>query len=288
MASKKLSKSLQIYGVIGDPVSHSLSPIMHNAAFAHLKLPALYQAFWVRPQELKKFIQSIPEKELLGFNVTIPHKETILPYLHTLSREAKLIEAVNTVVCEGGKLHGHNTDLMGFIHSLEKQAQWDPRDKTAIVLGAGGAARAVTMGLAFKKIREILIINRNVERAYDLSVELNAKFPRTRFRFSSPEEKNKDIWQRVDLLVNTTPLGMKGLKSADIPFSQIPKTALVADIVYTPLETDLIKKAKNKGLPVLPGWSMLLHQGVLAFELWTNKKAPIDIMEVALLKELKN
>lgn len=279
-------KQLKILGVIGDPLSHSLSPLMHNAALATLKLPYIYMPFSIKKEALADFFKSLSERAICGFNVTIPHKQSVIPYLHSLSREARLIGAVNTVLVRGKKLIGYNTDGSGFLTSLEKEAQFQVRGKQVILLGAGGAARAIGVALGMDEAREVTIINRTAKKAFDLAAELGKKFPKTIFSVSPLDQIETSHWGLADLLVNATSMGLKGTKLWDLPLNHLPSHALITDIVYNPLETPLLKKAKKSKFKILPGWGMLLYQGMDSFEIWTKKKPPYEAMKKALLEGL--
>lgn len=286
-------KPLKILGVIGDPISHSLSPIMHNSALAHLKLPYLYMPFQVKPKALKSFFRSLKKRNISGLNVTIPHKQAVIPCMTKLSKEARLIGAVNTVVIGPIgpigpiKLKGYNTDCLGYLESLKKEAKFSIKGKRVILLGAGGAARAIGVGLGLQKAECVLIADIIPKLAFDLMSELRKKFPKTIFGACTLKTMDIDYWSTVDLLINATPMGMKGKKLLPLPLNKLPKKTLVSDIVYTPLNTPLLKKAKRLGLKTHAGWGMFLYQGVLAFELFTGRRAPVKVMRKALLEVLK-
>lgn len=277
---------LKILGIIGDPISHSLSPIMHNSALAHLKLPYLYMPFHVVPDKLDEFFKTFKKRNIHGLNVTIPHKQAVIPYMDSLTKQASLIGAVNTIIVKNKKLIGDNTDAQGYLESLAKQSQFDLHGKRVILLGAGGAARAIAIGL--NQASEVLILNRTLAKAIDLAQELNFKFKQTHFAAYSLTKNNPQFWKHADLLINTTSMGMKNKKLADLPLKFLSKQALVSDIVYTPLETSLLKQAKKLGLKTHPGWGMLLYQGALSFKKWTGHEAPLEVMKKNLLEALKN
>ncbi|MDO8518835.1 MAG: shikimate dehydrogenase [Deltaproteobacteria bacterium] len=283
----KSKKNLKILGLIGDPIAHSLSPVMQNAALAHLRLPYLYMPFEVKPEFLEHFMGSLTSRKIAGLNVTIPHKQAVMPFLDSLTQEARTIGAVNTIKIIGGKLKGHNTDGAGFVASLWGEAGFSPKKAVVILLGAGGAARAIAASLGQARAREVLLINRTAKKAFDLAHEMGKKFPRTTFSVGSFARPEPYFWASADLLVNASSLGMKGKKGPPLPLSKLSSRALVSDIVYAPLETPLLKKAKKLGLKTHPGWGMLLYQGALSFEFWTGKKAPLKVMRETLLDSLK-
>ncbi|MBI2340362.1 MAG: shikimate dehydrogenase [Deltaproteobacteria bacterium] len=282
-----MKKKLKILGIIGNPVSHSLSPLMQNAALSHLKLPYLYMPFPVTNEELPDFFSSLSRRRIAGFNATIPHKQAVIPFLDSLSREARLIGAVNTVVVKGKKPIGKNTDGPGYIRSLEEEAKYNVKGRHVILLGAGGSARAIAVALGLAGAHEVFIINRTAKKAHDLASETGKKFPRTIYTASSLENIDIAYWSLADLLINATSMGMKGVRLWPLPLHKLPKRTIVSDIVYTPLETPLLKKAKQLKLKTHPGWGMLLYQGALAFEMWTGRKAPVSVMKEVLLEALK-
>lgn len=277
-----MKKHLKILGVIGDPISHSLSPIMQNAGLAALKLPYIYMPFRVPLEELPEFFKTLRKRGIDGLNVTIPHKQNVIPFLDSLSREARLMGAINTVLVQGKKLLGANTDGAGFISSLQQEAHYEVKGKQVILLGAGGAARAIGVVLGLHHAREVVILNRTAKNAFDLAGDLGKKFKNTLFAAGPLYPIDLSHWRLADLLINATSLGSR----IPLPLNKLSRKAMVCDIVYTPLETSLLKKAKKAGLKIHPGWGMLLHQGMLSFEMWTGKKAPYEVMKKALLEAL--
>lgn len=264
---------------------------MHNASFRKKRLPYVYLPFRVRAGELRRFLKDIRSwgwGRVRGFNVTIPHKEAILPFLDRISPEAKAIGAVNTVVIEKGKFLGYNTDAAGWLRSLEDETGLRPKGKTAVVLGAGGAARAVVYALAKAGTREIAVSNRTRSRADALAREFGKKFPRTRIVAVPflPDLLHK-IFSEIDLLVNTTSVGLGGTRFARLSLAPLNKKAVVSDLVYRPRLTPLLKQAKRRGLKIHPGLGMLLHQGILAAKLWTRKEPNRRAMKKALLDGLR-
>jgi shikimate dehydrogenase len=268
--------------VIGDPVGHSLSPVIHNAALEHLGLQDDYafERVKVARNELADFVARLRKNEFAGVSVTMPHKTSILPMLDRLSEEARLIGAVNTVVPKGCELVGHNTDGAGCVRALEA-AGVKVHGRTVAVLGAGGAARAIAVSLALERARKIFIINRTLAAAEDI-VEIIRKI-----QISDAEAVCLGSMQAAlaesNVLVNATPVGMSGADTETIvPKGLIRRNMDVFDIVYEPMETQLIKDAKKAGNRTIPGSEMLLHQGALQFKLFTDQDAPLDVMRAAL------
>src|SRR5581483_1222159 len=276
-----------IFGIFGSPIAHTLSPVMHNAAFQALGLPYRYLPFQVRPKNLKKAVEGIIPLGIGGINVTIPHKETVLPLLDSVDSEAQKIGAVNTVVVASDRLIGHNTDGRGFLASLF-EGDIDPTGKRVILVGAGGAARGVAIALAAAGASEMILIARTSSRGKELADRLAALSPRLKVSVLGTDfEKESPFRQgRPTLLVNTTPLGMKEGDLLPFPASLLDPAWIVADLIYRPYETLLLSAAKKIGAKTVSGLGMLLHQGALAFELWTKEKPPLQIMRSSLYEAL--
>lgn len=274
-----------IYGLIGYPVKHSLSALMHNAAFSHLKINAEYKLFEKKPEELGDFLNSLKEQNISGLNVTVPYKEKVMPFLNSLSEEAKLIGAVNTIRVSQDQLEGFNTDGEGFIKHLAEDLGFELQDLSVAILGAGGASRAIAVTLSKRGAGEISIYDIEKEKAKALISHLRQTFNGIKFvQAGTIEELNI---RDSDLLINATPVGMKDSDPCLVEARFIHKGLLVYDLIYNPVETKLLKIAKDKGARIANGLGMLLYQGAFSFELWTNKKAPIAIMRKALNEGVK-
>ena len=268
------------YCVIGDPIHHSLSPAMQNAAFAAKGLNCTFIAFRVPEAELKESIESLRSINIAGFNVTTPHKTQVIRYLDELEEStAKKAAAVNTVNNIEGIFRGYNTDVYGFIEPLRKR-QVDFQDMHVLLLGSGGAARAVVVALAEQNgIAKLVIANRDVQRAYELAnlgAGLGMKCE------VIPLDRAQDFSPSCDLIVNATTLGMNN-ESSVIDYEHIQKGSIVYDIVYRPLVTDLIENAKYAQASIVYGYEMLIEQGARAFEIWTGLSAPREAMKKNLL-----
>ncbi|MCA1623188.1 MAG: shikimate dehydrogenase [Acidobacteria bacterium] len=281
---KELNEQTEIYGIIGNPVAHSLSPYMHNAAFKFHNLNAVYIPFEVK--NLNEFIAKFIKEEtreidlnFRGFSVTIPHKEAIIEHLDEIDEAAKAIGAVNTVKIENGKLYGFNTDAEGFIEPL-RNSYSDLKDSRVAILGAGGAARACIYALK-KENAKVTVFARNFEKAKRLAEEF--KVQNSKFKIQS------ESFADFDILVNTTPLGTKGKFENETPAlaTQIDNVKLVYDLIYNPLETPFIKEAQRTNVRTIRGLAMLLRQGMEQFEIWTGKDAPMKEMSDAALRKLK-
>ena len=274
-----------IYGIFGHPVAHSLSPLMHNSAFYSLGLDSIYVAFDVVPENLKSASIAIRSMNIKGINVTIPHKERIMDFLDHVSTDVELTGAVNTVKNEDGKLTGYNTDVGGFLRAIKEDLDFSPRGKTALIFGAGGAARAVLTAFCTNQIQKITVVNRTAEKARGLVSEFQGTFNNIDINACSMSDVKgfEDIIAEVDIVVNSTSLGMEAKGKIDIPFHRMDKSAVVYDLVYKPLETGLIRESKKAGLCAAGGIGMLLYQGAESFEIWTGMKAPVNEMKKALL-----
>ncbi|MBL7068426.1 MAG: shikimate dehydrogenase [Candidatus Omnitrophica bacterium] len=270
----------QTYGLIGYPVKHSLSARMHNAAFKHLEIDAEYELFEIKPGELNDFFSSFKER-LSGINITIPHKEASIKYVDAVDKISDAIGAINTVVLENDRLHGYNTDVIGFLKSLKEDLKFKPAGKRAVVFGAGGAARAVTFALLFEEIEQIVLVDIDTKKAALLADELQ-KDGCNAIAVEKDPMAIKELLLNSDLVVNATPCGMKKGDPELLDPNFLHDKLAVFDLIYNPLETRLIKEAKEKGCNAVNGLGMLLYQGAAAFRLWTKKPAPIGIMKEAL------
>lgn len=274
-----LEKSIKTYCIIGDPIEHSLSPAMHNAAFNFLKLRSTYIAYRVAYSELAASICSLKEVRLAGFNVTIPHKARILKYIDVLDRVASKAGAVNTVQNVDGVLYGYNTDVGGFLRPLAKRGI-NLNGLNVLLLGAGGAARAVVVALSSKTENlKISIANRNRDRAKELA-KIGNTLGANCESFSLQDVQL--LSYRANMIVNTLPLGMYNEKSI-IDVQYIPSDSIVYDVVYRPVLTDLLKNAKQAGATLVYGYEMLLEQGAESFQIWTGIPAPLEVMRKSLL-----
>lgn len=269
------------YAVIGDPISHSMSPFMHTKWFAELGLEASYIPINVKKEQLAQAITSLKLLGASGWNVTIPHKEAIIQHLDHLDESAKWMGAVNTVVVEvDGSLTGHNTDGAGFVHSLEESIGHDFRQSSILIIGAGGAARGISFALKSLGYTDISCANRTVESARKLINDISG----TR-AYSLPEaERSLDKFQ---ILIQTTPAGMKD-SGISIPLSLefLKPSAIVADIVYNPLLTPFLIEAKEKRAKIVTGLGMFVHQGSLSFQKWTTRQVNTERMTRELEQQL--
>lgn len=280
----EVTGNTRVVGIIGDPVSHSLSPRMQNAAFSEMGLDICYIPLHVKSQNLEAAIHGIRAMEFIGANVTIPHKVAVIDYMDQLADSARLAGAVNTIVIKDGRITGHNTDGEGFIRSLEETTLIDYQNTSVFLAGAGGAARALSVALATKGVPQLTILNRSRERAEDLEALLKMNFPSLKVIIKTQDEYYGDLLTHSKLVINTTPLGMEGkLKRAPMDVDRLSEAHVVCDIVYTKSqETPLLVAARVKGAITLGGAGMLLHQGAVANHLWTGEEPPIKVMRQAI------
>jgi len=284
----KISPAIKIVGVFGYPIAHTLSPLFQNAAFKELGLDFVYLPFLVKPEDLKKAVEAIKALNMVGVNVTIPHKKTVLSYLDELSPEAKKIEAVNTIHHCQGKLIGYNTDGEGFINSLREKGRFEPEGKNVYLLGAGGAAYGISHSLIKAGIKSLTLTNRTKEKGELLLNHLKRVFPqKCLLRFIEFHKRNsRTLLKKIDLLVNATSIGMDANDSLLINPEIFSKKIFIYDIVYNKnKKSKLIKAAIERKLPCLGGEEMLIYQGAVSFEIWTKRKAPIKIMKKAIRDE---
>lgn len=284
----KVNGSTKIVGLIGYPVSHSVSPQMHNAAFKALGLNFCYLPLSVEPVDLKKAIEGIRALNIVGVNVTIPHKETIIPLLDEVTKLPRLMGAVNMILNQEGKLIGYNTDGGGFVESLKLDAKVNPKGKKVVVLGAGGASKAVSIMLAETRIKSIVITDIIIEKAENLVEYINSHFEIEATVSPLGSKAFQSSINECEILINTSPVGMHPKEDASpLPEKvKIPSGIQVCDLIYNPPETKFLKSAKESGAKTLNGIGMLVRQGALSFSIFTGKDAPIDVMRSAALKVL--
>jgi shikimate dehydrogenase len=275
----------RVCAIIGDPVEHSLSPVMHNAAFKKLGLNLVYVAFRVTPTKLKTALLGAKSLGLRGLNVTMPHKNAVMSHLDAVDSTAKYIGAVNTVLNNQGKLIGYNTDGRGAMIALQENGVY-PAEKKMVLLGAGGAAKAIAYQAA-QDVEELVILNRTPEKAKKLAEALKSFGAKVKGGTLSSKVLKQEL-PTTDILVNATSVGIH----PDVDVSPVPSDLLhsnlsVMDIIYNPLEPKLLKDAKSAGAKAVSGIEMLLYQGAVAFEIWTNCPAPVEVMREAALNELE-
>lgn len=270
--------------LLAHPAGHSISPAMHNAAFQDLGIDAYYEALDVAPEKLAPVVEGFREPDVLGSNVTIPHKLAVMPLMDELTDTAKAIGAVNTIINKEGKLLGHNTDATGYLRALQEEAHYNPKGKTALMLGAGGAARAIVYALLKNGVSRLSIYNRTATKAQKLADEFS------HLGHVSMVSDLEAEARATDLLINTTSVGMEhnGLDPNTSPLAEglLPEQGFVSDIVYRPAKTKLLRDAQSKGLATQNGLAMLIYQGAESFEHWTKQKPNAQVMFAAAKEAL--
>jgi len=275
----------ELVGVFGYPVAENPTIVMQEAAFKARGLKFRYLTIEVRPEDLETAMKGLRAFNMKGINLTIPHKVEVLKYLDVVAEDAKLMGAVNTVYRKGNRLFGENTDGKGFLTALREDGKVDPKGKQFVVLGAGGAARAMTVELALAGAKKITVVNRDPSRGQTL-VEL--------LKAGTPVEAQFTAWDRryaipaeTDVLVNTTSIGLypNVREKANIDYDTIRAGMTVCDVIPNPPHTAFLEEAEKRGAKTLDGLGMLVHQGAIGFKLWTGEDAPMDVMKEALMKE---
>lgn len=280
-----ISGKTRVCAIIGDPVDHSLSPVMHNAAFNELGLNLVYVAFTVTATELRDAVLGAKSLGIRGLNVTMPHKHEVMKYLDEVDVTAKSIGAVNTILNNNGKLVGYNTDGTGALGALQENGVC-AEEKKLVLLGAGGAAKAIAHQAA-QDVDELVILNRTEDKAKKLAESLQSGDAKVTGKALSLDVLKNELAD-ADILVNATSVGMHpNVNNSPVPSDLLRSDLCVMDIVYNPLNTRLLDDAKSAGAKVVSGVEMLIHQGAVTFEIWTNCPAPVDVMKNAALDELK-
>lgn len=271
--------------ITGYPVSHSRSPLVHGHWLKKLGIEGIYDRVAVKPEDAEGFYRDLAANGLVGCNVTVPNKELAAAACDELDESARAMGAANTLwLAPDGRLMGSNTDGLGFLGNLDQQLPgWDGRTRTALVLGAGGAARSVIWALLSRSVENVIIVNRTRKKAEDLATRFGSD------SIAADWGEIPDILTRTDLLINTTSLGMTGQPPLDIDLSPLPGTALVTDLVYVPLETSLLAQARVRGNPVADGLGMLLHQAVPGFERWFGQRPEVtEELRALVLADLES
>ncbi len=281
----KVSGRTKICGIIGDPIEHTLSPTMHNAAFAHSKLDFIYVAFQVQKEGLERAICGVRSLGIHGLNVTMPHKNSVIRYLNEMDPTAKFMEAVNTILNDDGMLIGFNTDGVGAIKALKENGA-TLNNKKMLLLGAGGAANAIAFHAA-QEVEELTVLNRTAEKAKKLAEVLRQRFGRKIEGNLLSSSIAKRELEDSNVLINATSVGMHpNVDQSLVDPEWLRSDLCVMDIIYNPLETKLAKDAQSRGAKVISGIEMLVYQGAASFEVWTNHAAPVKAMKLAVVNKL--
>jgi len=280
-----ISGKTKICGVIGNPIQHSLSPTIQNAAFNHLNLDFIFTAFKVKATELEMAIQGMRSLNIYGLNVTMPHKNSVINYLDEKDPLVRSLNSVNTIVNKKGRLFGFSTDGLGAIKALQVNGV-DLSSSKVLLLGAGGAGRAIAFSI-IDKVEDLVVLNRDPAKIENLEFDLKLKFNKNIHYGLLSETSLKENLRSSDVLINATNIGMKPNSNLSLINPKLLTSDLtVMDIVYNPLETKLLADAKKVGAKTIDGVEMLIYQGAVSFELWTDRKAPIEIMRLAALKQI--
>ncbi|MDE0199797.1 MAG: shikimate dehydrogenase [Caldilineaceae bacterium] len=278
-----INAATTLVGLFGWPVTHSISPQMHNAAFVARQMNWRYLAFAVPPERVSEAVAALPALGLRGVNVTVPHKQAVMPHLQHWTPAAEAIGAVNTIVVEkDGQLTGDNTDGAGFIADLQAH-NVEPEGKRALVIGAGGSSRAVVYGLAEAGVESVKILNRTVAKAVDLAAIMQSYFPEVSIDSAAFPDDVTGSAQDANLIVNCTSLGMDP-RIEGLPWEEnveFREDQIVYDLVYNPAMTRLLQLASTDGATAIGGLGMLVYQGAIAWEKWTGETAPVDVMQQA-------
>lgn len=256
-----------VFGIIGHPIGHSLSPLIHNHAFENLDFNSIYVSFDVKQEDLKDAIMGVKALGIKGLNVTVPHKESVIKYLDRISDEAKLIGAVNTIRNNAGLLEGYNTDVTGFMESL-KEHNVDVAGKNAVILGAGGAAKAVATGLALLRAKSIYVCNRSIDKANELSIHIENNF---NIKSRGIAYNDLNMLDEIDMLINATSIGMHpNVDVSPIEENVVAKAKFVYDIIYNPEKTLFLSYAEKYQIRYINGLDMLINQANDSFKIWTG------------------
>ena len=265
--------------VIGDPVMHSLSPTIYNAAFVYDQVNWSYSAVNVTTEQVSDVLQEIRQPGVGGLSVTMPHKETVANLVDETTPHAERLGAVNCVSKYGAILVGHNTDVKGFIKAIEDETNEGAKGKSYLIIGAGGAAKAVALALGEAGASEVIVSSRNASKSKK-AASLAGKVGRSGSLLEA---------EKVDVIINATPIGMRGTgneKLLPLPAEAMHKDQIVVDLIYHPLQTEFLKSASRIGARTMNGIGMLIHQAALQYTLWTNKEAPLDVMQAAVIQQI--
>ena len=287
MEGNPVSGKAIVCGVIGDPIEHTMSPVMHNAAFKKLGIDYLYVPFRVRREELGRAVEGMRALNIRGLNVTIPHKVEVISFLDKVDSRVDKIGAVNTIVNDDGVLTGYNTDGTGFLRALLERGV-EPEGKNVVILGAGGASRGISFILA-ERGAHLVILNRQLELdwAEEMAHRISQTFNKEVKALVLNEGNLAEVLERAEILVNATSVGMSlNIDETPVPARLLKPGLVVFDIVYNPIKTRLLREAEAAGAQTIGGIDMLVWQGALAFERWTGREAPLDLMREEAIEAL--
>ena len=279
--NKSITGKTKLIGLIGNPIEHTISPQLHNTISGMLDIKLTYVPFRVNPEDLEYAVKGLKALNFLGFNVTVPYKKDVMKYLDENTREALLMGAVNTVKNIDGTLYGYNTDAEGFSRSFKEEAGTGFRDKTVLLIGAGGAARSIAVKIAFEGAKKLYIANRTLKKAQELASLINENVKYLASSLSYEDKDFFDIFYKSDIIINTTSAGMYPNISespVDLNTCRFNSNQIVYDVIYNPLKTRFLSEAEKNGCKIINGLGMLLYQGIAAYEIWTGVKLPEDFV----------
>ena len=278
-----------LYGLLGNPVGHSMSPFMHNIFFEQCNINGVYMAFAVEPDRIGDAMRGLHAMGVKGCNVTIPHKEAVIPYLCGMSKAAEACGAVNTLIYTPDGYFGDNTDGAGLLAAMEAKHQWKAAGRNILMVGAGGASKGVSVAMALQGAAKICIANRSVEKAEKLAAQIASISDTVTEVCTIQDLQNAELYQEYTTVVNSTSLGMSPNVDACIPvrFDVLTGEHLVVDLIYNPLETKLLRLAREQGAQTMSGLGMFIYQGVLAFEAWNGVRPETGQIEQLVLERLK-
>jgi len=275
-----------LFGVIGDPIRHSKSPIMMNRAFRETGINGVYTAFHITDQTLPAFIAGVRAMNIRGVNVTIPHKLQVMELLDHIDAGAAAIGAVNTIVNDNGVLTGYNTDCIGYVRSLKEEALPSLAGKRIVVIGAGGAARGIIYALLQEKPAQVTVVNRTFDKAEQLASSLGA-YAESGVLDAKPSASLQELCRDAELIINTTSIGMyPNIADTPLDASWLQPETVASDLIYNPLQTRFMQEAQERGCKTHGGLGMFINQGAFAFEYWTGKPAPVAVMRETVLASL--
>lgn len=275
----RISGKTKVICLIGNPVEHSMSPLLHNTVSREVGIDITYTAFKVESNELSEAVKGLKALNVIGFNVTVPYKKEIMKFLDENSKNALLVGAVNTVKIMDGRLYGYNTDADGFLRSYKDETGEGLNAKTVVILGAGGASRAVAVKAAMDGASEIHIINRTLSKALEIAEVINNNIRKCAYIHSSEKTEALDILKMADVIINCTTLGMyPDIDESPLPCGLFNNKQVVCDIVYNPTKTKLLSDAEKAGAKIMNGLGMLFYQGISAYEIWTGIKIGDDML----------
>ena len=283
----RIDGETRLVGIIGNPLDNTLSPTIHNAAFDYMGLNWCYVPLAVQEEHLREGIEGIKALRFTGVNVTMPFKTTVLDMLDDVAMFAETVGAVNTILVDKGRLIGYNTDGRGFYTALTRDVGYEVKGARVLIMGAGGAARSVTVSLALGGCASIVIVNRTAGHSEQLAGVIRLSAPGIDVDWLSPDEDYDVLVAESDIIINATPLTSFNGSVLRIPVSMLNRNQVVCDLNYSSYQPPLLQEAEARGARVMDGKGMLLYQAAAAFEIWTGLEAPVEVMRVALLKALE-